>query len=64
MRLEIDKWGKITNENEDIEKVNLDNNLSNTHYETKIVKVNQRGGRRGGRGGRRGGRGGRSRYNR
>ena len=41
MRLEIDRWGKITNENEDIEKVNLENNLSEVYYETKIVKVNQ-----------------------
>jgi hypothetical protein len=62
MRLEVDRWGKVQEEtNLDIKEVNKSNNLSETAYEIKVVRVG--GGGRGGsggfrRGGRRGGRGG------
>jgi hypothetical protein len=69
MRLEIDRWGKISNEEDNdaaqIESVNEDaeNNKSATEYEVKEVRV-PTGGRRGGRGGRGRGRGrGRRRRN-
>ena len=55
MRLEIDRWGKITNEDAiEIGTVKDDNNLSTTTYETKVVRVGQD--RRGGGGRRRGNR--------
>mmetsp|Transcript_12778 Transcript_12778/g.10921 ORF Transcript_12778/g.10921 Transcript_12778/m.10921 type:complete len:163 (-) Transcript_12778:376-864(-) len=60
MRLEIDRWGRITDEpNAKIETVNVKDNLSDIEYETKFVKVSGRGGAGGNRGGNRGGRGGR-----
>jgi len=66
MRLEVDRWGKITDEPKaKIDSVNTTNNLSNIEYETKFVKVgggggnggNRRGGnrRQGGGGNRQGG---------
>ena len=44
MRLEIDRWGKITTEEVEVNEVNTENNLSNIEYETRHVMVN--GGRR------------------
>ena len=44
MRLEIDRWGKITNEEVEVAEVDAENNLSNIEYETRHVMVN--GGRR------------------
>jgi len=58
MRIEVDKWGKVTAEpSHDIKEV-TGKNISEVLYETKIVKaVDKEGGdfggdRRGGRGGR------------
>jgi len=64
MRLEVDKWGKITEEpNHEVKSVKTDNNLSEVEYEMKVVRVpGGRGGDREGNreegGERRGGRGG------
>ena len=49
MRLEIDRWGKISVEDITIEEVNMENDLSATEYETRTVMVSG-GRRRGGRG--------------
>jgi len=64
MRLEVDRWGKITDEpNNEVKDVKLDNNLSEIEYEMKFVRVPGGPGGRGGRGGagrdEEGGRGGR-----
>ena len=46
MRLEIDRWGKISVEDDiNIEDVNTKNNLSETEYETKHVMVSGAGNR-------------------
>jgi len=39
MRLEIDRWGKITEEDIDMEEPNMKENLSEVEYETKTVMV-------------------------
>jgi len=47
LRLEIDRWGKITSESGvDVKDVNTKNNLSDVEYEMKVVKVSSRGGHR------------------
>jgi len=43
MRLEVDKWGKVTGEPDaQIGDVLMSNNLSEVLYETKLVKVDNR----------------------